>query len=633
LIGKGYEFHFQEIEEELQMNKKLLNALLVIMMLAVLVPTALAAPPAQEGGQDYVVVADDWLSKLADKYLGNALAYPAIVHYTNLKNKEDSSYARIMDPDLIEVGWKIYIPSAEEAATQALAGVAKSGGTVVWANWPDPDTLDPHGSVSSWAANQYYGLYDLLVWRGPNQDLYPGLAKDWEVSDDGTTYTFYLRDDVTFQDGTPFNAEAVKFNLDRIQAETAVRASGRSAAHDLIGSTYESTEVVDEFTVTVRFSEPYPGFLNAVSSHFFSIVSPAAVEKWGDDFMNHPVGTGPFMFEEYVLGERVTLVRNPDYNWASPFMDHQGPAYLDKITHVFVEEDATRAAVLEAGEVQLTSKLVTEDALRFAADPNYKLITGPPPGLAHVLLPNADKYPTNDIRVRQALIYATDQELLVETLWPGFHSPAYGPLTSATTGYNPAVEDMYGYDPEKAKALLEEAGWTVGPDGIRVDKDGNRLHLVVQSLARAEMIESYEFLQAFYKDVGIEIEIIAMETAATNDLCTAGEPEICPLYFSFTDPGGLSIIFDSKNAGTGFNWGQVKDPKVDQLLADGAKEVDERKRNEIYGELQVYLMEQAYTVPLNAFRSGHAYSPSIGGVTVSYTDAKYLYSYDLHFVE
>jgi peptide/nickel transport system substrate-binding protein len=192
---------------------------------------------------------------------------------------------------------------------------------------------------------------------------------------------------------------------------------------------------------------------------------------------------------------------------------------------------------------------------------------------------------------------------------------------------------MYSYDPEKAKALLEEAGWTVGSDGIRVDKDGNRLHLLLQAGPRADTQEAYEFLQALYKDVGIEIEIRVLEMAAYNDACTAGEPEICPLYWGFSDPGELSIMFHSDNAGTGFNWGQIKDPKVDQLLIEGLRETDEKKRMDIYGELQVYIMEQAYLVPLNEWRNGHLYSPSIEGVQISYKNPRYLHVYDAHFVE
>jgi peptide/nickel transport system substrate-binding protein len=416
-------------------------------------------------------------------------------------------------------------PAASTEAPPTEAPAVESGGTLVWANWPDPDTLDPHATVSSWVANQIMNLYDTLLWRGPDQDLYPGLANSWEVSDDGMTYTFYLREGVTFHDGTPFNAEAVKYNFDRIKSGAAARVMGSAAANDLIGS-YESAEVIDDLTVALHFAEPYPAFLDAVSSHYLSIVSPTAVEKWGDDFGKHPVGTGPFMLEEYVPQDHLTLVRNPDYNWAPSFMEHQGPAYLDKVIHRFVEEAGTRVAMLESGEAQLVSRANAEDVARLGSDPDYVLEVGYGGGLPHGYFPNASKYPTNDIRVRQALLYGTNRELLCQTLWNNFNPPAYGPLSPATWGYDSAVEQMYPYDPEKAKELLEEAGWTVGSDGIRVDKDGNRLHLLIQSIVSADMSAAYEFQQAELKDIGIETEVVTMDSAATNDICTAGTPAL-----------------------------------------------------------------------------------------------------------
>lgn len=520
--------------------------------------------------------------------------------------------------------------SAEEAEPSAASEM--SGGTLIWVNTPDPDTLDPHASISSWVANQMYTLYDPLVWRGPEQKIYPGLAKSWEVSEDGKTYTFHLRDDVTFHDGTAFNAEAVKFNFDRIKEGRAARVMGKAAASDLIGP-YESTEVIDDHTVAIHFSEPYPSFLDAASSHFLFIVSPAGVEKWGDEeFGKHPVGSGSFMFKEWE-SDHITLVRNPDYNWAPPFMAHQGPAYLDEIVHRFVDEAGTRTAMLKSGEAQLISRPSTDDALALVNDPNYQVLAGPWVGLTHGYFPNISKSPTSDLRVRQALEYATNQELMVETLWPSYHSVASGPLASGNWGYNAAVEEMYPYDPEQAKTLLEEAGWTVGPDGIRVDKDGNRLHIVIQTVPHPEMNAGYEFQQALYQDVGIELEIVTNDSAATNDICTAGQPEACALYFAFTDPSGLAIMFDSKNAGTGFNWGQIKDPKIDQMLADGLKEVDEAKREQIYKDLQMYIMEQAYWVPMNEFRSAHIVSTKLEGVQLSFKDAKYLYVYDAHLVK
>jgi peptide/nickel transport system substrate-binding protein len=222
---------------------------------------------------------------------------------------------------------------------------------------------------------------------------------------------------------------------------------------------------------------------------------------------------------------------------------------------------------------------------------------------------------------------------MCETLWDNFHEPAYGPLASTTWGYNPAVEEMYPYDSEKAKELLEEAGWTLGDDGIRVDKDGNRLHLVVESITHPEMLAGYEFQQALMRDVGIEFEIVSLDSAAVNDICTAGEPEICPLYFGFTDPTGLGIMFHSRNAGTGFNWGQIKDPKIDELLAQGETESDEAKREEIYGELQLYIMEQAYWAPMNEWALAHIHPVSVEGVQPSYKEARFAYVYDARFVE
>jgi peptide/nickel transport system substrate-binding protein len=521
---------------------------------------------------------------------------------------------------------------AQEEPTQAPAAESEepSGGTLVWANWSDPDILDPHATISSWVANQMYGLYDTLVWRGPNQDVYPGLAESWETSDDGKTYTFQLREGVTFHDGTPFNAEAVKYNFDRVKSGSAARVMGKAAASDLIGP-FESAEVLDDLTVALHFSDPYPGFMDALSTHFLSMVSPAAVEKWGDDFGKNPVGTGPFMFKEWEP-DHLTLVRNPDYNWAPPFMEHQGPAYLDEVIHRFVEEAGTRAAMLENGEIQLMSRPSVEDAMRLSEDPAYVAEKGYGKGLPHGYFPNASKYPTDDVRVRQALEYATNQELMTETLWQNLHKAATGPLASGTWGYNPAVENMYPYDPEKAKALLEEAGWTVGADGIRVDKDGNRLHLLVQSVPSPEMNAGYEFQQALYKDVGIEIEVVSMDSAATNDICTAGTPEICPLHFGFTDPSGLSIMFESKNAGTGFNWGQIKDPEIDRLLAEAQKTVDESKRKALYGDLQVFIMEQAYWVPMNEWALAHIHPTSVEGITASYKDPRFAYIYDARFV-
>lgn len=279
------------------------------------------------------------------------------------------------------------------------------------------------------------------------------------------------------------------------------------------------------------------------------------------------------------------------------------------------------------------SRPSTADALRFGKDSKYAMVRGYANGLPMGYFPNVTKYPTNDIKVRMALEYATNPDLLNKTLFPDYYKPAFGPIGSTTWGYNPAVQSIYKYDPQKAKSLLDEAGWKAGADGIRVDKDGKKLTMLVQAVPNQDMIQAFQFQQALYKDVGIDINIVSADSAATNDICTAGKPEICPLYFGFTDPSGLETMFASRNAGTGFNWGQIKDPKLDQMLKDAKAQLDATKRAQMYGEVQTYIMQQAYWVPMSEMAQAHIRSKAIDGMDISYKDARFAYIYDASFVQ
>jgi len=209
--------------------------------------------------------------------------------------------------------------------------------------------VDPHSGSSSELGIFLTSVYDPLVWRDQEGKFYPGLAKSWEISDDGLTYTFHLRDDVTFHDGEPFNAAAVKASFERI---VDPELKSRKAVY-MMGS-YKETEIVDDYTVKIHFETPYAPFLDSVSQVYLAMASPKAMEEWGiDGYREHQVGTGPFMVEEYVPKDHIVLVKNPDYNWAPEIMRHQGPAYLDKITFRFYPDAATRAPALEAGEAQI----------------------------------------------------------------------------------------------------------------------------------------------------------------------------------------------------------------------------------------------------------------------------------------
>ncbi|HEY4908549.1 MAG TPA: ABC transporter substrate-binding protein, partial [Methylomirabilota bacterium] len=234
---------------------------------------------------------------------------------------------------------------------------AKAGGRLVYAARQDIDTLDPHVTNRAATRKILIQFMDTLVVIDPKDgSVKPGLAEKWEVSPDGKAYTFHLRRNVKFHDGTPFDAAAMKFTFDRIQ--TPLGAPG--VARSFIGP-YEASEVVDPSTLRVKFKQPYAPFLRMAALSPLGPISPTAVQKLGDQFSRKPVGTGPFMVKEWITKDQVVLVRNPAYQWAPALAEHQGPAYLDEIVWRFVLEAPTRTAVIQTGEVNVAEDLSYAD--------------------------------------------------------------------------------------------------------------------------------------------------------------------------------------------------------------------------------------------------------------------------------
>lgn len=501
--------------------------------------------------------------------------------------------------------------------TEAAAPAAAMGGALIHGHTPEPDTLDPAATFSSWVQIELKHIYDTLVWWGPDGNYYPGLADSWEISDDGKTYTFHLRQGVKFHDGTPFNAEAVKYSFDRIG--TAKTTIGKGAA-GLMGS-YETTEVVDDYTAKVHFKEPFAPFLNSASDAFLSIVSPTAVEKWGDEeYGRHPVGTGPFIFKEWVAQDHIAVERNPDYNWAPEFFNHSGAANLESITFRYIPDDTTRVASLENGETNFVSRVPELEIERLQSNSGIQVISGPTPMMPQSLLLNTKRPPLDDVRVRQALLYAVDQELLVETIFGDKTIPAHGPIGPANPFYWAGVEEMYPYDPEKATQLLTEAGWTPGSDGVLVNKDGKRLEfLLLQPGGPALTLRGWEFVQAQLREIGADVKIEQLDSSAMFEKAVAGESDLSQLQWGFSDPTGMNIMWNSKNEGSGFNWAHIRDTKVDELLAAGDAATDAAERARIYEELQKYIMDQAYVMPLYIITAYHAASQEVKDVVIAPT--------------
>ena len=477
------------------------------------------------------------------------------------------------------------------ASAAARQDAPVAGGKLVVGLQSEPsDNIDCH--VTPWAVshNIMMNVYDTLVWQDPADGSFKaGLAESWEADPSGMAYTFTLRQGVKFHDGTDFNAEAVKFSFDRI-ADPATK-SGFSA--NLLGP-YAGTEIIDDHTVKITFSEPYGPFLDSASQAFLGFVSPAAVAQYGADFgVTAVVGTGPFMFKEWVRGDHLTLVKNPDYNWAGAVFTHTGPAYVDEITFRFIAEDATRTGTLESDQTNVI-ELVPASDVEILESEGFEILPGNAPGIPEMINLNCAKFPTDDVEVRKAINLGTDQQSLIDTMFFGVYNRSHGPLATSSWAYNAALEGMYPYDPAAAKAGLEAAGWAINGDFY--EKDGQKLTL---EFIITDSTKYAELWQAQMRDIGVEVNLTLVDNGTWIANGSKGLHHATPIGWISSDPVILEQLFLSTNAGTGFNWAFFMNDRVDELVTQGKAATDQAERKELYGEAQQIIMAEAAVVPIH----------------------------------
>jgi peptide/nickel transport system substrate-binding protein len=495
--------------------------------------------------------------------------------------------------------------------TPLAAGAPTAGGDlVVGVAASYIDVLDPNVTAQTVTHEVMQPIFDtLLVQETQTGNFFPGLATKWDVTPDGLTFTFTLRSGVKFHDGTPFDAAAVKANLDRAAApETKSRLAGPR-----LSGYYDSTEVVDPATVKIHFKQPNGAFLTDLSQDFMAMLSPTAVSKYGPDQIGqHPVGTGPFTFVEWVQNDHITLARNEDYNWASSMFKHQGAAYLKSIIYKIIPEDSARVTALQSGQVNFIDTVPTVNFATIKSDPKFTVYSVQQPGIPYVYMLNTKRAPTDELAVRQAINYAIDKKAIIQTLYQDLYTPAYGPLSPASFGYNPAVETIYTFDPAKAKQLLDGAGWTVGSDGVRV-KNGNRLeinHYVFTDNKVATV------MQAQLKAIGMQSNVTLLDVGAVNEAATRGEvANLAPLPYRDADPAVLGVALAIKNEGKGFAWTFHKNQQLDSELNAGQATVDLAERKKHYGAAQVMAMNDALLIPIYNSYGLQAAAASVQGVS------------------
>jgi peptide/nickel transport system substrate-binding protein len=474
------------------------------------------------------------------------------------------------------------------------------------------DTLDPNVTTFSSVGVVMFHVFDTLVLQDPLGTFHPALATSWEINDDATEYTFTLRDDVIFHDGTPLNAEAVKFTFDRIANPDTVS----QLAISLLGP-YAESEVVDDYTITVRFSEPYAPFLNSVSTPYLGIASPTAVETLGADYGTTTiVGSGPFRLESYTPDSEVILVRNDDYAWGSEeVFGMTGPATSERLVFRIIAEPATRLAALESGEVNFIDNVPQLDVSRLMDDSNFVVTQIEQPGHGYSLMMNFEKAPTDELAVRQAISQAIDKQGLIDVVFNGFGTPGCSALTKVMFGYDPATCDYLPYDPEAAVATLEAAGWIDSDgDGIR-ERDG--VPLEIQHWYRSDSplnVSIATFLEANLAAVGIDFVLNGAAQAGYFDAVRSGQHNTQGWWDTWTDPGGLSVLYSSANAEGGTNRNRYRSEAMDELLAEAAGTADSEARAAVYAEIQKLAADDAIMVYMNDPYLLYASSANLQGV-------------------
>jgi peptide/nickel transport system permease protein/peptide/nickel transport system substrate-binding protein len=477
------------------------------------------------------------------------------------------------------------LPAFQEGAAQP---GGTYGGTLRVAHWFPPLSLDPVTGSSGADHQVLYSMYDRLVhFDFDTLEFTPGLAESWEFTDD-TTLVMNLRDGVTFHDGTPFDAEAVAYNVDRVQNHPNSKVPAELASVD-------SVDVIDDLTVQFNLNKPDSGLVGILSDRSGMIVSPTAAEAADEEQLDaNPVGTGPFKLVEYAEGERLLLERNEDY-W------QEGLPYADQLEWLFTGDEQSGLNGLRAGDIDVA--LTVRDGSQVAgleADPNIIVIQSPSLNTDGCYV-NDEIPPWDDARVRKAFSMAVDRETVADVLTFGLAEPAYLPVPPQHWSSDPSFDGTNGYDPEGARALLDEAG---------IDS----VDMTIMIYQNPLQIRKAELLQEAVAPSGFNVEVEVLElSAAVPAMFTDRAYEFfCAPWTGRPDPSQtVSSLFESAA------YYSVRDDDragVDALVANGVASADIDDRKAAYSELwQVAVADEVLWIPLWHNASITATRSNVGG--------------------
>jgi ABC-type transport system substrate-binding protein len=469
----------------------------------------------------------------------------------------------------------------------------------------DADTLNPQEQTTTLMQNMCDLIYDNCLYQDPEGGLHPRLVSEYEVSKDGLTYTLHLRKGVKFSDGTNFDADAVKLTWDRIM-DRKMRVPLRFSV-----SMVEECVKIDDHTVQLKLKYPFAPLAMNLSISLPSPISPAAIEKYGEDVRQNPVGAGPYILKEWVKGDRIVMVRNENYWGEKPT--------VKKITWKIVPEAATREAMLRAGQIHVCYKPLPSNVAALKADPNITLEMPLDTRTIFMGL-NFQKGVTTDKKVRQAFNYAVDKKAIVKKILFDTAAPMDGPVSPKLFGYVKMAK-QYDYDPDKAKQLLKEANFDFSKTVSMRTPNGR--YLFDKQVSEA--------VQAYLQAIGVKAELRVYDwpTYVAGLLKPIDESELevfllgwGPLFLD-ADMGLYGQFHSSVNPPKGLGAAFYSNPEYDKAIEATRLEQDPQKRLELFKAASKIVWDDCPWIWLHVEKFVIAYSSKIKGMVVTPTEKFY----------
>ncbi|MDE0338200.1 MAG: ABC transporter substrate-binding protein [Caldilineaceae bacterium] len=501
-------------------------------------------------------------------------------------------------------------PVAPATMEEATGADSMMGGTLRIALPADVTSLDLHKTSrgdDALVVGQWFNA--TLITQNSDGEYIPYLAESWEFSDDGLTWTFHLRDDVKFHNGDPVTAHDFVWTYERaLDPDLASPGTGRR----LSGMTFEAP---DDYTVVFNFSTPAISLLQFLNWGYMAPMSQRAVEELGAEYELNPVGTGPYKVVEVRPGEGVSMERWDEYNWGPEFFEgaNTGPYNFDRIEFSILPEEATRIAALESGDIDYVNGISNPLDVAILEAAGVTVQQAPFGQVRMVYLQNHVP-PFDDVRVRQALNYAVNREEITQIVTDGADQISRGPISPGMLGYDPEIEEQCGYhfDLDRAKELMQEAGYTYGDDGMLITPDGEPFSLTLIGEPVDSGTAYMEVLQSMWRELGLDITLESTEPSILYPRLTerdyqmgygrrGGWTSYDYLYAIYHSSTGRDLPGSMRSA--------VDDPITDELLVKNrAMAMDNPELQGSINELYCHIAEQSYSVWI----SDGVFRPSIG---------------------